>query len=553
MFANVRRLPVLLTLLAGQFRSLFHVAEPEPVDYPFLPGDIARLHCIDRDGDGQAGALDAQTWSGLLMDDYFALLSGQVSIFGQQVLHQRLAGGLGDDARALRAERVRALMSDPARLDVLQRACRPLRAADTEIAGLLFDDELPPVPKWAGRMQLLFAGLAASVAAVVLSPLAWLGAGYFLYQLVAIQMRYLDRLTAWERSMTSVWMMLRTSSLAGALEQGEPHAFLDEFAGTARQSGKINRGLWRVPGLDVIGIRAYLDWFLLANVKHYFKTVAMVGLHRDFLRACYDRCANLEADVALARHLLGTPSFCWAGRSGDGGVDVEDAIHPLLAHPAALSIALRGKGGFISGQNGIGKSTLLRTIGLNLVTARAFGFCYASRASVPMLPVVASMQSEDSLLGGESLYIAELARAREMLAVAGSGQRATYIIDEIFRGTNHLESVSAAAAVLDVLATDDMVIVSSHNLVLASLLEHRLAPFCVAPGKDGVLTLASGVLAHTNGIALLAERGFGARVEANAARVFDWLSTYLAQPAGGNAVLGAAPSPNLPLELHEQE
>jgi DNA mismatch repair ATPase MutS len=107
------------------------------------------------------------------------------------------------------------------------------------------------------------------------------------------------------------------------------------------------------------------------------------------------------------------------------------------------------------------------------------------------------------------LYIAELARARQLLAMAGGGQRATYIIDEIFRGTNHLESVSAAAAVLDVLATHDMVLVSSHNLVLASLLEHRLAPFCVALDEDGMLTLAPGFLAHTNGIALLAQRGFG--------------------------------------------
>jgi hypothetical protein len=48
-----------------------------------------------------------------------------------------------------------------------------------------------------------------------------------------------------------------------------------------------------------------------------------------------------------------------------------------------------------------------------------------------------------------------------------------------------------------------------------------------------------GVLAHTNGIALLAQRGFGAPIEANAAAVFDWLSAYLAHPRGGSHVLGA--------------
>lgn len=100
-----------------------------------------------------------------------------------------------------------------------------------------------------------------------------------------------------------------------------------------------------------------------------------------------------------------------------------------------------GKGAFISEQNGIGKSTLLRTVGLNLLVARAFGFCYARKATVSMLPVYASMQNEDSLLGGESLYIAELQRARELLAAAAGPHRGILIIDEFFRGTNHMESV----------------------------------------------------------------------------------------------------------------
>ena len=533
-----RKFEVLAALVRAQFRVTFHAAEREPVDYPFCASDIAQLHRIDRDP--QAPSLDVQSWTGLLFDEYVARLTRQVSIFGKQVLYQRLAAGLGAVARDQRAERVRALIADRTRLEQVTGACRPLRHADTEIARLLFEDSLPAVPGWAGSMQLLFAGLAASVAALLLTQLAWLGAGFFLYQLVAIQMRYLDRIAAWERSMNSMQMILRASSLVGALKHRQTPLASDEFAGTAQLAGTINRGLSRMPGLDAIGVRAYFDWFLLANVAHYFKAIRIVGLHRDFLRACYLRCANLEADAALAQHLIGVASFCWADCSGDGAIELEGAVHPLLLRPAALSIALQGKGGFISGQNGIGKSTLLRTLGLNLVVARAFGFCYASRANVPMLPVYASMQSEDSLLGGESLYIAELARARELLAVAEGGQRATYIIDEIFRGTNHLESVSAAAAVIDVLATKDRVIVSSHNLVLASLLEHRLAPFCVALDEDGVLTLAPGVLAHTNGIALLAQRGFGARVEANAAKVFDWLGAYLAQPGGGGAVLGAA-------------
>ncbi|MDB5755387.1 MAG: hypothetical protein JWR56_1815, partial [Massilia sp.] len=100
-------------------------------------------------------------------------------------------------------------------------------------------------------------------------------------------------------------------------------------------------------------------------------------------------------------------------------------------------------------------------------------------------------------------------------------------------GTNHLESVSAAAAVLDALAAKGVVIVSSHNLVLAPLLEHCLTPLYMrATGGDpSRLALEPGVLAHTNGISLLSERGFDTRVQESAGKVFDWLSGYLANPA----------------------
>ena len=532
--AYFKKVSYFFSFLLTKFRVLAQIPDSEPVDYPFAASDIAQLHRIAHDP--AVASVDPQTWNGLLLDPYFAMLAGQVSIFGKQVLHQRLADGLDDAPRTALAQRLRALMREPAQLEEMIRACRSLRRADTEIAALLFEETLPEVPPWAGYTWPLFAGLVASVAAVALTPLAWLGVAAFMYLLIALQMRYHDQIAAWDRAMESLQMLLRAGSLLGKLQ----HPLLEQFAGAAPTAGKLNRRLSRSPFLNLIpGLRAYEDWFLAANVNHYFKGIGIVGAHRDFMRECYLRCANLEADLALARHLLDTAATCWAEASADGAIAIEQAVHPLLAHAAPLSIALQGKGAFISGQNGIGKSTLLRTVGLNLLVARAFGFCYARKATVSMLPVYASMQSEDSLLGGESLYIAELLRARELLAAAAGPQRGTLIIDEIFRGTNHMESVSAAAAVLDQLAATCMVIASSHNLILGSLLEHRLAPFCVARDEHGALTLAHGVLAHTNGIALLAQRGFGAPIEASAAAVFDWLSAYLAQPRSGSHVLGA--------------
>lgn len=499
-------------------------------DYAFPVADIARLHAI---GAARAGSVDQATWQGLLLETYFAELATGASVFGQQLLYRDLRDGLDDAGRAALVVRLQALEDGAAR-ERLAQLLRPLRAADTEVATLLFEERAAPASAWAGWYWLLLVGLAASVAAVAWSPLGWLGAFFFVFQMVAAQTRYHLQIDHWNRRRASLQQMLRSCSLAAA--SNEPA--LAAFAPLKQQAGRVNRALAdsAAQRLPIVGI--YLDWLLQANVEHYFRTVKLMTAQRDFLRHCYLLCAQLDADLALARHRAARAT-CWA-RRGDG-ITLDDAIHPLLDAPAALSIALQ-QGAFISGQNGVGKSTLLRTVGLNLLTARAFGFCYARSAQLPMLPVMSSMQSEDSLLDGASLYVAELTRARALLDAAAEGAT-IFLIDEIFRGTNHHEAVAAAAAVLDELAAKSIVLVSSHNLVLASLLEHRLLPLCVSRSGDGGLQLAPGVLLATNGIALLAQHGFSEAVDAKARRVFGWLDGFLAQPPGGAAVLAPAAAP----------
>lgn len=497
--------------------QFFQPGEREVTDFPFAASDVAQLHRLT--ADPARASLDDATWRDLLLDTYCAQLSREVSIFGQHVLYRRLRQGSDG------AHRVKEFAAQPELLEQARSTCHSLRHADKEIATLLYDTPPPVVPPWAGKVWPFTLLLAGAAVASVWYPAALMVVAAVMYFLVSNQMRHYAVVEEWARSNKSLQMLLRVVSLRG----GEDGVL----------AGRINRGITRSPVAAMLPpLPAYQDWFLLENVSHYFKCRTLVERHKEFLRRCLNEIGELEADMALARHLAQTPTWCWSANGARDAIALDAAVHPLLAEAQPLPVTMAGRGVFISGQNGIGKSTLLRTIGINLVSGRAFGFCYARSAVLPGLPVYASMQSEDSMLGGESLYMAELRRARELLDAAGGAHPGVYIIDEIFRGTNHLESVSAAAAVLDLLAAQGLVVVSSHNLVLASLLAHRLAPLCVAKGSDGKLALAPGVLAHTNGIALLAQRGFGREVERNAARVFDWLDGYLAHPPHADAVLG---------------
>ena len=508
-----------------QFASL---PEPAEFDYPFARSDIAMLQQVE----GGLQQLDGQTWNEMLLDDYHAQLAAQTSIVGQQRLHQRLASGTADVASRAR---IAALLAAPQQQAVLEQAMRPLRTADMEVAALLCGAAPAAVPWWSRWLLLPTLVLLVSLlAAWLVAPLAWAVVVPVWLFLMALQMRFHEHCKPWERAVFTLQRILLVHGGLAALDS----PFTAQLRDSGGAAGAINRQITPLRWIKMIPLLSeYDDWLMLGNIRRYFHSLRVVRRERAFLRQSFLLLADLEADLALARHLRGRAQFCWAQEAGTRQLSFESMVHPLLGGAVPLSLRLDGRGAFISGQNAIGKSTLLRGVGLNLISARAFGFCYAQAARVASLPLYSSMQNEDTLDGGESLYIAELRRARELLALAEEGAPALFLIDEIFRGTNHLESVAAAAAVLHTLAARHLVIVSSHNLVLGPLLEDCLAPWCVRRDGHGALLLAPGVLQATNGIALLAQRGFGSAIEAKAGQVFDWLSTHMAQPAECAGVL----------------
>ena len=524
-----------MSLFAG-ITKLFRLALPTPaaaVDYPFVASDVALYQRLVH---GEAGAIDAQTWSDLMLPQYSAHLARGTSIFGQQALHRRLQAP-GTVGPAARTEQLRALVADEAARQRMQTACEGLRRAECEVSEMLFGPPVAPAPRWVrllGTLPLLF--MVAIVLALVTGwlPLWGVAVGLWLV-LMAIQMRFHDAAANWQRQLDTTAQLLRAHVLLAGLNDTATAPLRHDAAA----AGKLNRRLWQMPLRTIPGAQEYGDWVMLRNIRHYFASRAVVAAQLPLLRSSFERVATLEADLALARHLAHAPRFCWAASvTGTARFSLEHAVHPLLGAPVPLSLRVGddGRGAFISGQNGIGKSTLLRTVGLNLVTARAFGFCYADAAVTPDLPVYASMQNEDALEGGESLYMAEVRRAGELLALARRGP-AIFLIDEIFRGTNHLESASASAAVLDTLAESGCVLVSSHNLILAPLLARRLAPLCVAR-VDGRLQVGWGVLKDTNGLSLLATVDNDGLLAAKAGRVHDKLADYyLAYPQACESVL----------------
>lgn len=494
---------------------------PRPVEYDwFTDAEVAGFDsAVDR---GLAKRIDDATWRDLEGKRYLRLVAEGSSILDRQMLFHRLRSGAG-------SARVRALVELGRRPigAAIDRVRFALRCIETDVTELFRGAPLT-FPAWATRLKVL--PYVSGVAALLLFTEYWLLALSLLIGCLllgaAVHLHFYGAIAKWQAQRAALLAVLRCGLMLVELQRQHRTPLLDEVE---RQHARLNALIaefspgWvaRTPGLA-----QYLNLVALHDFLELLKQSAVVERSRAELLEIYQSIASFEADVCLIEHLASVPNFCWPQVVRGKNLALVDSVNPLLRSATPLSMELRNSGAFISGQNGAGKSTWLRAVGLNLLSARGFGFCYAASASLPSAPVYSSLLNEDSLVEGVSLYMAELARAEELARVAAADGDAVILIDEPFRGTNRDESTAVAAGLLSSLAKRCLVLVSSHNLLLAPLLAKHLTAWRLASDASdrSELRFEPGILLETNGLELMKRYDFDAEVVTNAELVLRWLT-----------------------------
>ena len=184
--------------------------------------------------------------------------------------------------------------------------------------------------------------------------------------------------------------------------------------------------------------------------------------------------AEFEALNAVATYAFEHPEDAWPQLMGADHAPMfegEGVGHPLLAGSVTNDVSLGHETQFflISGSNMSGKSTLLRSIGVNAVLAYAGAPVRAKSLRLTPLRLGASLALTDSLAEGRSKFRAEVERLSAI--VGGSETQPTlFLVDEIFSGTNSADRRTAAGAVVNrLLANGAIGALSTHDLALAEL------------------------------------------------------------------------------------
>ena len=187
-----------------------------------------------------------------------------------------------------------------------------------------------------------------------------------------------------------------------------------------------------------------------------------------------DVLSEADALISMANYRFNHPAYCLPVICQDRLLDTEEIGHPLLKSERNVtndfSIRSLHQIAIVTGANMAGKSTFLRTIGVNLILAQS-GNVVCSRYFVfqPMT-LFTSMRTTDSLSKDTSYFHAELLRLQQLVNIAQQEDKVFIILDEMLKGTNSVDKLNGSLAFLKrILSYPISGLVATHDLALGEL------------------------------------------------------------------------------------
>jgi DNA mismatch repair ATPase MutS len=403
------------------------------------------------------------------------------------------------------------------------------------IPDLLYS-ELPERPKFYYMFYLL------SALAFVLLPLMfiyhtliWFAGAVFITNLV-IEHIYERKVDAYSGDLSMLSAMLRCSLNISGLE---PQAKQIE---TLRASEALASKLLKKIGwmtidknqLDEVSaiVIEYLNHFCLFNLVAFIRAIHLLKQYQEELKTIYQSVASLDAEIAVASYLYENKNYCNPLFNQSATIRFEDVYHPLLEDAVANSIDLENRSCLVTGSNMAGKTTFIKTIGINVILAQSLYFTHAKQANIPRLHVRSTIKRSDNIAEHKSYYFKEIEAILDFIQREESPLPYLFLIDEIFRGTNTVERISAATSVLRYLSKYSFTLVTTHDIELQELLKENFDMYHFSEQVDDGrfyfdYKIKPGPCSTRNAIKLLELKGYPKEITDEAIEISKSVSTQV--------------------------
>lgn len=213
----------------------------------------------------------------------------------------------------------------------------------------------------------------------------------------------------------------------------------------------------------------------LIEIFTLFRLTKELENKKASLQLLFDYVGGIDSSISVASLRAGNiktciPTFVSCSKE----FHAKGIFHPLIEDCVKNDLLINGKSILITGSNMSGKSTFLRTLAINSLLAQTIYTCFADEFTSPILKQFSSIRIDDNLFDGKSYYFQEVNIMGSLLEQVESPHQNLFILDEVFKGTNTIERIASAKAILSYLnRKENIVVVSTHDIELADMLDNE--------------------------------------------------------------------------------
>lgn len=222
-----------------------------------------------------------------------------------------------------------------------------------------------------------------------------------------------------------------------------------------------------------------LNSFFLLDIYLILGTEKWKLKNKKFIKAWAEAISEFEVLNSFAGFYYSNPSYTFPEITEKNNyIDFQSLGHPLInANDRVCNDFKTDRHGsivMVTGSNMAGKSTFLRSVGLNLALAFAGAPCCAKKGTVSILKLYTSMRTQDNLEKGISSFYAELKRIEKMLKLIKENKNVFFLLDEMFKGTNSEDRYKGGYSLITQMSKAyTSGIIATHDIELAKLSENK--------------------------------------------------------------------------------
>lgn len=240
---------------------------------------------------------------------------------------------------------------------------------------------------------------------------------------------------------------------------------------------KINRktgSFYNKVGLDTDIFYELISTVTLHEAMLFLSIKDLVNENKENLCKLYFILGDIDNEIALSNLYYNLDLVCKADVTDKAeGISIEgEELHNPIIYLKDQEESVGNTFKFtkdilLTGSNASGKSTFLRTIGINHLMAKTLGFVVAKKFKTTDTDIFTSIDIKDSIEEKTSYFMAEAKTIKKMIDNPGN----IYLLDEVFKGTNTIDRISAASSTLDYLSKQGFVVAATHDIELTNILE----------------------------------------------------------------------------------